>query len=57
VATVVKDPRVNVQVDPRTLKQLKALAAANERSIAAECRLAILAHLDKAGHNGKGRLP
>jgi hypothetical protein len=44
---VVSQPRITINLEPNERKRLIALAAANDRSIAAEARIAIRAYLDE----------
>ncbi len=45
--------RVNVDLEPVEAKRLRALASEAERSLSAEVRLAIRAHLEKYGRRGR----
>jgi len=45
-----------VQLDPSKKRRLAALAAMNERSVSAEIRLAVDAHLERHAPQKDGRL-
>lgn len=48
-------PRITINLEPSERKRLIATAAANDRSIAAEARVAIRAYLDSQASDSKGK--